>query len=392
MRSFILKIALLKASFLGWLWAKWANPSGLFFFFPYASIGGAEQVHVDILSSISKEKPWVFIRTQKNASLAHAYKQHGRLFFLDRLYLFPKFYDIWFAFWKQFFISFINSKKNAKVIFWHQDYVKILIPHLKPHIQLIDIVHNLRPLKTDDEEYLNLSLVPVLTQRVVITPYLKEVLTSLYEKKGMSSFSSRIHVINNAVDIPISCPKKNLSKGLNVIIVARPVDEKRLYLCGKIALLCQQAQLPISFTFVGGLEEQVAQPQLTNSFFISPISEKDKLYALYASHHIILLTSSSEGFPMVFMEAMANGVIPISSAVGGIPAILHPAQIGFVSEEKEEEKLVFALYEWLEQSIAKPAFLQAMSEKAYLYAKEHFNRPLFKEKYRHLLGLSPTSL
>lgn len=56
------------------------------------------------------------------------------------------------------------------------------------------------------------------------------------------------------------------------------------------------------------------------------------LDALYGAADVIVLTSRSEGIPLVLMEAMARGKIVLAPAITGIPELVQPRQTGFLYE------------------------------------------------------------
>jgi colanic acid/amylovoran biosynthesis glycosyltransferase len=52
--------------------------------------------------------------------------------------------------------------------------------------------------------------------------------------------------------------------------------------------------------------------------------------ALYRRAHVVVLTSRSEGIPLVLMEAMLRGRIVLAPAITGIPEIVVPGKTGFL--------------------------------------------------------------
>jgi glycosyltransferase involved in cell wall biosynthesis len=49
---------------------------------------------------------------------------------------------------------------------------------------------------------------------------------------------------------------------------------------------------------------------------------------VYARNHLLLMTSTSEGWPKVLSEAMAYGVVPIASAISCVPQYFREFQVG----------------------------------------------------------------
>jgi colanic acid/amylovoran biosynthesis glycosyltransferase len=65
-----------------------------------------------------------------------------------------------------------------------------------------------------------------------------------------------------------------------------------------------------------------------------------QLDALYRSANVVVLTSRSEGIPLVLMEAMVRGRIVLAPAITGIPEIVIPGKTGFLYAPGELEDLV----------------------------------------------------
>jgi glycosyltransferase involved in cell wall biosynthesis len=62
--------------------------------------------------------------------------------------------------------------------------------------------------------------------------------------------------------------------------------------------------------------------------------------ALYQRADVVVLTSRSEGMPLVLMEAMARGKIVVAPAITGIPELVLPERTGFLYEPGSVEDFV----------------------------------------------------
>jgi glycosyltransferase involved in cell wall biosynthesis len=78
----------------------------------------------------------------------------------------------------------------------------------------------------------------------------------------------------------------------------------------------------------------VLENELKNISFLGYIKNAES-YKKYLD--IIILTSNSEGMPMVLWEAMKNGVPFFSTNVGGIPEIVENEKCGFVFDQNDFE-------------------------------------------------------
>ena len=67
---------------------------------------------------------------------------------------------------------------------------------------------------------------------------------------------------------------------------------------------------------------------------------RDQMDALYRRADLVLLTSQSEGIPLVLMEAMARGRIVLAPAITGIPELVIPGKTGFLYSPGAIDELV----------------------------------------------------
>ena len=66
--------------------------------------------------------------------------------------------------------------------------------------------------------------------------------------------------------------------------------------------------------------------------------------SLYRRADVVVLTSASEGLPLVLMEAMARGKIVLAPAITGIPELVIPGKTGFLYEPGSLDDLVARLF------------------------------------------------
>lgn len=70
---------------------------------------------------------------------------------------------------------------------------------------------------------------------------------------------------------------------------------------------------------------------------------REQIDSLYARADVVLLTSRSEGLPLVLMEAMARGKIVLAPAITGIPELVIPGKTGFLFESGSQADFVARL-------------------------------------------------
>jgi glycosyltransferase involved in cell wall biosynthesis len=59
-----------------------------------------------------------------------------------------------------------------------------------------------------------------------------------------------------------------------------------------------------------------------------------RLFAIYPMADLVVLTSRSEGIPLVLMEAMAHGRLVLAPAITGIPELIQHGKNGFLYESE----------------------------------------------------------
>jgi glycosyltransferase involved in cell wall biosynthesis len=97
---------------------------------------------------------------------------------------------------------------------------------------------------------------------------------------------------------------------------------------------------------------------------------RQELDAQYASCDVVVLTSRSEGIPLVLMEAMALGKTVLAPAITGIPELVKDGETGFLYRAGSLEDFI-AKIEAIRNS---PAALPRMRRAARQHVQEHFDR------------------
>lgn len=95
-----------------------------------------------------------------------------------------------------------------------------------------------------------------------------------------------------------------------------------------------------------------------------------------------VLSSDTEGLPLVVPEAMATGLPVISTAVGGVPSVIDDGQTGFLVPRGDEQ----ALRDRAAALRADPAASRAMGERARSAAITRFSAERMQREYLDLYG------
>ena len=88
------------------------------------------------------------------------------------------------------------------------------------------------------------------------------------------------------------------------------------------------------------LELMVREKRLQNCITLLGHVARVRMDALYSNADVVVLTSRSEGIPLVLMEAMARGGIVLAPAITGIPELVIPGKTGFLYKPGDLEDFV----------------------------------------------------
>src|SRR5262249_6123335 len=174
----------------------------------------------------------------------------------------------------------------------------------------------------------SLAVAPRLNTRVIITPEIRDGLASLYRSAGYpTSLLDRVVLIRNPNLLSVAGARPASDGMLRVLYVGRDGPEKRLELLAAVAEAAQRrTSSPPHFTAIGDISPE-RLPGFEVRGWIADECERSRAYLV---HDVLLLTSSREGFPLVVTEAMNHGVIPVCTAVGGLPEMLNDGEDSFL--------------------------------------------------------------
>jgi colanic acid/amylovoran biosynthesis glycosyltransferase len=148
-----------------------------------------------------------------------------------------------------------------------------------------------------------------------------------------------------------SSPRVNRSRrAFSLLAVGRLHAVKdHAFLVRACARLCAQ-ELDFECAIAGeGPERQrlaslIRQKGLQNHVTLLGHVDPEQMDSLYRRADVVVLTSRSEGIPLVLMEAMARGRIVLAPAITGIPEIIIPAKTGFLYSPGDLEDFVARVF------------------------------------------------
>lgn len=352
----------------------------IFIFCSSADIGGSIQVNIDLCSCFADQAPLViFSKKPKNNEFLPFFKMEGVTTIDLHHYIDNKLYHFVNFFYRGVVSSWINRIENPIVLGGESLFFYKVLPHIKKQSTRIDICH----LNT----WFNYSqaFIKDLDARIFSTPKLKWEMEELYRKNNLpAAYYSRLHFIDNKVNIPVHSEKIN--EPLQVVFIGRGAPQKRVHIIAGIAKKMNEMKLNLHFSFVGDVEKIINPQDYPYCTFYGNVKDKNKMQEIYSLSDILLLTSANEGLPIAVMEMMAYGKTVVSTAVGGIPDYITHGENGFLIENfSDENKIIEEGIRILTNLLNNKILLEQVSKKSRLYAEEHFSGKAFCENYRMVL-------
>ena len=360
------------------------STTGLFFFFDRFAMGGAQRIHLDILKSIPEaEKEVFFTRFSPND------------LFRAEFYAVPHSHNLDIHFWcdnllfrlfsVHYFCFYVNRHQAAHVFGANSTFFYDMLPFLRKKVIRTELLHNFTFGK-NGMEFFGLVNYRMLTHRIVYDFYTRENIEHQYASFGIDpSYLNRLLFIEPGVNIPPEQPK-SFDAPLKLICAGRGGPQKRIWLLNRMAEICIDLALPVQFHFAGTLIPELSEKVKNHYVVHGEISDPDQMAAILSANDVAILTSGYEGFPMFIKESMANGCIPLVTALPGNKMHLQDGyNCLLIHEIKDEHALVEEGIEKIKKLIGDPLLCRQLSHTAYQYAKEHFSRQAFNTSYRQLL-------
>ena len=372
----------------------------IFFFMPLASIGGTESVHLDILKALQDYDLHIYIRYSTNiwkgreysnskkaelegkAMLAE-FEKYGSVTFLDKYLEAPRLGRFIRKLFNKRLSNRINRSVEPVVIFWHRESIDFIFDRLEPHVKIIDIVHNNSNNIEADAKYLLNDWVPRLNQRILVSNGLKKWIEPLYKETNYETkFSNRIKTIEHCVNFPNEGFIAKPTDIFNVLFIGRDSIEKQFHNVLQVAEKLNKLNSNFHFHFVGPQKENYNYFESENCTWYGTLTDRNTIEDIYKKTHVLIMTSSSEGFPKVISEAMAFSCAPIVTNVGDISSHIETNTSGILTQTEncvnESISALLRLYDDKESYMV-------LSQNSYLYAREKFAEERFKNEWNNVI-------
>jgi L-malate glycosyltransferase len=384
---------LIMAPFVWW-GKRWAakNPLpdeyDIFFFFPIYGLGGAEKVNADILDCVKDKKAIIFFtRTSKETTSLHLF-QRDYVTIKD----ISKWTDNKARYWDNFFYRgvcayYINKQKKKLVVFNGQcNFAYKLFPHLRKDVLKIELIHN----TNKHFAWVVFPYVPFIDKRILVADVHVKEYSQYYDEVGINEkYKQRMQKILYKIDpVEGSAPRTQYGDVLNFYYAGRGGEQKRVWLLVRAIEQCLKMNLPVHFHLAGSFKEELPEHILQNCTYHGQIKGGKDMAFFHQKMDVLMMTSAFEGFPVVIMEAMINGVVPVATAVDGVPEHITHGENGLlILNPKDEDAVVKQLVEHIVYLCNNHGHLKKMSLNAHEYAKNTFSPDKFCNNYRNIMEL-----
>ncbi|MEO8068477.1 MAG: glycosyltransferase [Flavobacteriales bacterium] len=365
----------LRAALAGW------NGKHLFLF-PYLNRGGAEQVHMDILSTMTDAHPLVIVTGfSTDRGNEQGFTALSTLLELPRLLNHP--------FTRKTAERAIARKLNTftdPVLFSSLTTTFFsLLPFLRAEVRTIWLQHAFLFQPEGNAQHRAWLAHFGRVHRYVFVSLLAkaEFEKLLFASNVPRSRFGKLLFLPNAVR---SIGAVQDHEQLGVLFVGRDSPEKRLPVFVAVTQQLERAHPgKFRFTVVG----PARVPSAGHVTFTGPVDDPAAMALLYAEHDVLAVTSEREGFPLVIMEAMAHGLAVLSTPVGDVPDRLR-ATNSIITSSTNEAATIAEMQAALLSLDADRTRLRNMKDSALEQARQEFSYDAFRERYRALL-ISPAS-
>jgi L-malate glycosyltransferase len=358
----------------------------LFLFFPFYHTGGAEKVHANIAKVIGQRKTIIFFtrHSQNNnfkkdfTDTGHTIKDISR--FTD---------NKWFYFnnliYRGIISGYINRQQQKPVLLnGHSNFAYKIAPWIRKDIKQVELIHSFNSFS-----YIRIPFIPFYQATVMISRQRISDHLNHYEQIGVpDGIAERIRYIVNGVDMPAIIPSRDYSKTiLKALYVGRGTAEKRVHLVAAIAKACTGEQLPVTFEMMGDVKDAISTEHLPYLYLHGNIEDANKINEIYNHCDILIISSSTEGFPLVIAEAMARGLAIIATPVGDIPVHIKDAANGFLFTDVTNEAIIIKEgVDYIRQLAADRPLLEKISGNNRQYALTTFGIDRFAAAWQQLLA------
>jgi glycosyltransferase involved in cell wall biosynthesis len=354
-----------------------------YYFFPFYHTGGAEKIHALVAQATGGARSIIyFTRTSHDKNFYEDFVKSGSTIKDISTYTDNKFLYFINLIYRGYISSIINSQKSAPLIFNGQcNFAYKIAPWIKKEIPQVELIHSFNTFS-----WIRLPFLPFISQTVMISQVrIEDHLKQYQQLKVPDYYNSRIQYIVNGIPLPSTIEKKDVTNTIKILYAGRGTEEKRVNLVAKIAERSVQEGLPVEFLFMGDVLHAISPALRPFCTLIGQQADPAKINEVYRQAHVVIITSYTEGFPLVIEEGMSHACAVIATPVGDIPIHVKHNENGFLFSSVWDEAVIVAEgVKFVFLLLKEKALLLQMGETNREYAYSHFSIESFNEKYQQL--------
>ena len=197
--------------------------------------------------------------------------------------------------------------------------------------------------------------------------------------------AEKLIVAMNCVEVPAALPDR-AAEPLGVAFLGRLGPQKGAWdLVRAVAALPAPLRARLRVQLAGdgdvaGTRALVAQHGVGDVVEVRDWLDATERDQVLADSAVLALPSPNEGLPMSLLEAMAWGLVPVVSPVGGIPEVVTDGGNGLLVRPGDPEHIAAALRRLVEE----PALRAELSAAARRSAEDGFSIEAYREKLGHI--------
>lgn len=355
----------------------------IYFFFPFYHLGGAEKIHLQIAQLAKHKKAVViFTRISNNEGFLNEFKKAGVAIEITSKYTNNDFLRLPLNLISRGYYAARINKDRAIVFNGQSNFGYKISPWINVSSKQFELIHSFNSFS-----WIRIPFISFYTNSVMISENKIQEHKNQYDNLQVPTYlKDRIIYIPNAVDPLTKLQEKSWTPPFKVIYVGRGSEEKRIPSIFAIAKKAKENKLPFEFELIGDVAAYLPQDAASYLTVAGMINDKDHLNTKYESAHFIILLSSTEGMPLVVLEAMQNGCIPIVTNVGDLPLAINKEN-GFLINNVESS-IVQDGYDTLNNIASMHlAQLSTISENGKAMVTNNYSMSQFATNYQKLLAL-----
>ena len=178
----------------------------------------------------------------------------------------------------------------------------------------------------------------IFTKVFAISPDMLPILSEIHGNKSVILVKNGIHLDifknQNAVRKKqiIAVGEFKIEKGFEYLIEAFSNLKKNIIFKEYVLLIVGDGLLR------DGLEDQIRSLDMSNSIYLLGRKNREELIELYNQSDVFVLSSISEGFPKVLLEALSCGCKVVSTDVGAVRSVLPDIKLARPKISEDLEK------------------------------------------------------